>query len=344
MNNYALLIGLNYTTTSNRLFGCINDCLLVQNMLINNFDFKPENITFMRDDIYSNIDALFPSRNNIIKCIKDLIDKTNKGLANQIYIHYSGHGSYIRDLTGDELDGNDEFIVPSDFFTSRQKILDDELFILLKGISNNSRCFMVFDCCNSGSIVDLPFSYNYENGNFIEKMENQDSVLLSKSNIISLSACRDNEYALDVSINGKPNGAMTMAIYSVLNQNSWIVSLKELITSIYQYLLINKYNSMRPLLSSNKKLNLNEINYNFKENKPVSPVVISNNNSSSKPEETTTQQTTNPEESTTQPQSTTQPEKINPNISTIQNVLEMCVNNKIVSKQELKDLIAKITA
>ena len=49
---YALLIGLNYSSTSNKLYGCINDCLLIQSMLVNNYGYEPSNIVFMRDDIY----------------------------------------------------------------------------------------------------------------------------------------------------------------------------------------------------------------------------------------------------------------------------------------------------
>ena len=41
MNNYALLIGINYTGTPYRLFGCINDCLLIRDMLLQNYDFLP---------------------------------------------------------------------------------------------------------------------------------------------------------------------------------------------------------------------------------------------------------------------------------------------------------------
>ena len=50
--SYALLIGLNYATTSNRLYGCINDCIRMQVLLTTRYGFNPSNIVFMRDDIY----------------------------------------------------------------------------------------------------------------------------------------------------------------------------------------------------------------------------------------------------------------------------------------------------
>ena len=68
----------------------------------------------MRDDIYTNSSVLYPTRNNIIKAMNDLIVKSNNGSVKQIYFHYSGHGTFTRDNNGDEVDKRDEFICPVD--------------------------------------------------------------------------------------------------------------------------------------------------------------------------------------------------------------------------------------
>ena len=68
----ALLIGINYIGTQNRLNGCINDCSLVQSMLVDKHGFKQSDIVFMRDDIYQPSNALYPSKNNMVNAIKTL--------------------------------------------------------------------------------------------------------------------------------------------------------------------------------------------------------------------------------------------------------------------------------
>ena len=364
MSCQVLLIGCNYPTSSYKLSGCINDGLLIKKMLIDNFNVKNENIIFMRDDIYSLNDPLFPSYDNIIKSLNKVIANS---IANSIvekseniYIHFSGHGSFIKDTSGDETDKNDEFIVPADYFTNYKRITDDDLFNCLKQIPSNTKCFTVFDCCNSGTVLDLPISYTYQNNNFIEREENKNNSLNDKSTIISLSACRDDEYALDVIQNGKSNGAMTLAIFSVLTRNQYILDLKNCIIQIHDYLKSNKYTGQRPVLSCNKKIDLSENYYNFKgpnpnstilviDNVPVSiimpPQSTSNTQSPTQPlipPLTTPTQTKPPATTPTQarPPATT----TNNNLVSIESVLDMILKNKLCTKQELNNIIEKITA
>ena len=53
--------------------------------------------------------------------------------AKTLFFHYSGHGSYIKDENGDEVDGKDECLCPIDYAYSGM-IIDDEI----KGILQNS--------------------------------------------------------------------------------------------------------------------------------------------------------------------------------------------------------------
>jgi hypothetical protein len=329
-------------------------------MLINNYNFKSDDIIFMRDDIYDSKNPLYSGYDNIIKNLNKVIEKCILNKVELLYIHYSGHGSFLRDISKDEIDGNDEFIVPADFDTNKKRITDDELFDYLKTIPSYTKCFTVFDCCNSGTILDLPYSYYYQNKQFIEKLENQKTDLNNKSNIICLSACRDNEYALDISKNDVANGAMSIALYSVLNSKKWLCDLNTLINDIHQYLLINKFNGMRPVLSCNKQINPSNINFNFKQpDRQDTVVYIDNNpitiNVQQQPAPTQQQQpaptqqqpapTQQQQPAPTQQQpAPTQQQPLNSNMLSVQSILEMCLRNNLCSKQELKDLIAKITA
>ena len=69
-----------------------------------------------------------------------------------VYIHYSGHGSQVEDLNGDEPDDQlDETIVPQDGRTEGvPDITDDELEAILSQLKT-SQAVVVLDSCHSGT-------------------------------------------------------------------------------------------------------------------------------------------------------------------------------------------------
>jgi len=71
----------------------------------------------------------------------------------------AGHGGKLRDDNNDEGDGYDESLVPSDYSSAGQ-IRDDDLFkklvcIMPKGVTMTC----IFDCCHSGTVLDLPYTF-----------------------------------------------------------------------------------------------------------------------------------------------------------------------------------------
>ena len=109
----------------------------------------------------------------------------------------------------------------------------------------------------SGTICDLNFSYLYDTNrkSFTSNLENRLTSLQQK-NIVTLSAVRDNQYALDVNYNNLPVGAFTTALISCLNKLNFNVTLNTLISSIYVFLISNNYSSMSPVITSNKSIDL----------------------------------------------------------------------------------------
>lgn len=91
---YALLIGIDDYTPSNfpSLKGAVNDMRMVRDLLVQRFGFKAENVVMLADR-----DA---THTGIIAAMQGLADKVKSGDA--VYIHYSGHGSGMRDENGDE--------------------------------------------------------------------------------------------------------------------------------------------------------------------------------------------------------------------------------------------------
>jgi len=86
------------------------------------------------------------------------------------FLHYSGHGTKIKDDDrSEEDDGYDEALVPVDY-DSNGLILDDDLYdIVVKGLPEGVHVVCLMDCCHSGTVLDLPYVFK-PNGEF-EQME-----------------------------------------------------------------------------------------------------------------------------------------------------------------------------
>ncbi len=65
-------------------------------------------------------------------------------------------GGQIKDTSGDELDGLDECLIPSDYQQKGVIIDDDWNYRLFARLPNGVHLTVVFDCCHSGSGMDLP--------------------------------------------------------------------------------------------------------------------------------------------------------------------------------------------
>lgn len=150
----ALLIGINYVgIIPGELTGCHNDALNMKQYIMNVHGFSEENITLLLDD-GENTE---PTKENIMAAYKTIVETSNAG--DSLFCHFSGHGVQIPDDNGDEDDGKDEAMVPCDFRKSGL-IRDDELFdTLIKPLKAGVRLHCIFDCCHSGTMLDLPYSF-----------------------------------------------------------------------------------------------------------------------------------------------------------------------------------------
>lgn len=74
----------------------------------------------------------------------------------RVMFAYSGHGSYVRDTSGDEKDGRDEALVPHDATRRNGEAVnmlwDDELRSLLAAVPTDD-LYVFIDACHSGSIT-----------------------------------------------------------------------------------------------------------------------------------------------------------------------------------------------
>lgn len=223
MFKIALLIGINYTDTA-QLYGCINDVILLTKILKEQYKY---------DYIFTLTDAE-ASFHNIISYFKWFADLSHRYPTCEIWVSYSGHGSYVIDHSGDEVDGHDEVIVPYDYKTSGV-ISDDVLNTFLKQINQKSKCIMLFDCCHSGTILDLKYQYDKFNDRWIE---NINSTELS-SNIIMISGCTDAQTSADaynLENSGMYQGALTTSFIKCLKDSGYTITVDQLLDNIRNYL------------------------------------------------------------------------------------------------------------
>jgi hypothetical protein len=98
-----------------------------------------------------------PTRANIIRAMNWLVQGAQPN--DNLFFHFSGHGGQTEDLDGDEEDGYDETIYPVDFKQAGM-IVDDEMHdIMVRPLPPGCRLTAIFDCCHSGSALDLPYEY-----------------------------------------------------------------------------------------------------------------------------------------------------------------------------------------
>lgn len=148
MPNKALLVGMNNYEWIGGLRGCHNDLTNLRDVLIQYFDFAPENISLLVDKSATN--------ERVRKRIGWLFDNHRHG--DNLVLHVSGHGSYIRDFDGDEAERNlkdevDELICLYDMDWRKRDsyLLDDDLAEITSHLPEGLKLTVVLDCCHSGT-------------------------------------------------------------------------------------------------------------------------------------------------------------------------------------------------
>lgn len=243
----ALLIGCNYPGTSSELKGCHNDVDHMEEYL------KKHNYecTIMKDEPNSSNS---PTKQNIIKTMTNLILSGST----HVFIHYSGHGSYVKDYSGDEKDGRDECLVPCDYSYSGL-ITDDQIRAIISLAPKSLNISCIFDCCHSGTGMDLGWNvYKRIRGDYV--LINSNQYKDTECNVVMLSGCQDEQYSADAWQDGKFQGAMTWAFLKVVSSGSskhgyTIIPCDYAISNIRKLLRKSGYKQY-PNLSSGKNFSL----------------------------------------------------------------------------------------
>lgn len=149
-NKWALLIGINrYANLAPQyqLGGCVNDVGLIHSLLKDKFQFPGGNITVLRNEE--------ATQEGIRRALDSLAGRV--GPDDVVVVHYSGHGSQITDVHGDEPGGMDSTIVPHDSGRGpnpNRDITDDEIHLWLSRLTRvTPHVTLIFDCCHSGTLT-----------------------------------------------------------------------------------------------------------------------------------------------------------------------------------------------
>ena len=265
----ALLVGINYVGTPNQLYGCINDIDNVAEYLRSSRGYAPNSIIVMSDATPRK-----PTRANILNGFKELLQGVRSG--DELWFHYSGHGSLQRDTNGDEESGTDSCICPLDF--NRAGLITDDTVRseLVALVPSGVRLYAVLDMCHSGTGCDLRYKYDDSSylvdsaGPFPSKYDPNAWALRQTTyehkryektagNVYCISGCQDSQTSADAFLDGKAAGALTHSLLESLKANSastykW----KHLLKDVCCRERVGRF-TQRTSITSGNSLNLDEL-------------------------------------------------------------------------------------
>ena len=262
----ALLVGINYTGTPYRLFGCINDVVNMGSYLQK--VRKYNSLTIMTDTT-----TIKPTRSNILAGFSALLQGAKSG--DELWFHFSGHGSLVNDASRDEESGQDSCICPIDVaragFISDDVIRSNLAALVPKGV----RLYMVLDACHSGTGCDLRYKYDdasyltsrlttlpekYVPNDWSLQQTNYEFKRYDKTagEVFCISGCQDEQTSADAFLGGQASGVVTYLLLNCLNNNSestykW----KHLLKDICCGEKVNRF-TQRTALTSGNALNLED--------------------------------------------------------------------------------------
>jgi hypothetical protein len=210
----ALLFGLNYAGTACALQGCVNDVVAVAAYL--GAEGVPCDVVTdapVADapdapvaDAPSSAAAAGATREGMLARLRALAAASWSEPLDSAFIHYSGHGTHVRDASGDEPDGEDECLVPSDY-ASAGYIEDDELAQIVASFNPATRVTWVIDACHSASMLDARYAWGAPG-----EAPTETASARASGRHVCLSGCADTQTsadAFDVLSDGKAGGALT---------------------------------------------------------------------------------------------------------------------------------------
>jgi metacaspase-1 len=258
MAKKALLVGVNrYPDPINWLRGCLNDVAQVRELIQARLKFPDRGISTLTDRAATT--------SAIVARLHWLVDEASPG--DVLLFHYSGHGSQVDDVHGDELDDNlDEIICPYDLDWGHP-FTDDDLFEIVRRLPAGANLTVLLDCCHSGTglrdfgcrtrpaagndtrrfeprFIDSPRSGN---GRLRLRAMRRFGAKAAQAGAILAAACRSDQVAADASIGGDYHGAFTYYLCRALEESACAGSYAALIRRVRRLLAENGFDQVPQL-------------------------------------------------------------------------------------------------
>jgi hypothetical protein len=221
---WALSIGIDdYQADSvSDLRGCVNDVQLVKGDLVGRFGFPEANV--------KTLIGPEATHNGIVQAIRGHLT-ANAGPGDVVLLHFSGHGSQMRDAEGgDEIDRLDETLVPYDSRTEGVfDLSDDEINGLLKELTaKTDHVVLWLDSCHSGSASrggaqvrmiekddrspppEPDYAVSVRGG------EGEGDMRLKGSKYVLISGCLPHQLSNEGQYDGRRHGALTWFLHEAL--------------------------------------------------------------------------------------------------------------------------------
>jgi hypothetical protein len=215
----ALLIGINKYKSVPKLQGSLNDIETMRQILITRWGFSDKQITMVTDEA--------ATRAGMLAAFEQFVKDT--GPNDTVYVHYSGHGSQVEDLNGDEPEDHlDETLVPQDGRSGEVRdITDDELDAIFARMRAKT-AMIVLDSCHSGTATrsldirtrSIPRDTRIDIYRKAEdaKPKTRAIVPVMTSRYVVMTGAASHQEALDGPIDGRYHGFFTYSLSKSLSQ------------------------------------------------------------------------------------------------------------------------------
>lgn len=217
----AICIGINYVGSPYQLGGCEYDARCMARWL-GGQGYETKLMTASSAASTGN-QSLQPNLKNIVAAIMAV---SRDPSITQFTFYYAGHGTQVRDTSGDEEDGKDEALVcqsargpmvvprPDEYF------VDDDFVALLRAqfASRDIDIFIVIDACHSGTMCD--FGHQLRGARAWGGVRGLVAGPGDKYRVLCLSAASDHQCALETS----DGGVMTQHLCGLLNGGRTTIS------------------------------------------------------------------------------------------------------------------------
>lgn len=199
------------------LKGAVNDARAMQAILINRFQFPPQQIETLFDQQ--------ATRDGILNALRKLL---NQSQTNDVAVFfYAGHGSQVKNSLSKETDQKDETIVPADAWKPGTKdIRDKELAAIYNQfLDKGVNLTVINDCCHSGSLSrgpQPPPVYRFTADASYDAKDDSDPTppeTRTDKSFLIISAAQSDELAQEQpSPDQIAHGAFTLALTEALEQ------------------------------------------------------------------------------------------------------------------------------